>query len=48
MKLLKDLIDGDRLIIQVLVGQVSQGTNKSGSPYLNVELRDSSGVPWLT
>lgn len=44
MKLLKDLIDGDRLIIQILVGQVSQGTNKSGSPYLNVELRDSSGL----
>lgn len=44
MKLLKDLLDGDRLIMQVLVGQVSQGTNKSGSPYLNVELRDSSGM----
>ena len=44
LKLIKELFDGDRLIIQALVGQVSQGTNKSGSPYLNVELRDSSGA----
>ena len=44
MKLIKELVDGDRIIIQALVGQVSQGTNKSGSPYLNVELRDSSGA----
>ncbi len=44
MKLLKELTDGDRLIVQALVGSVNQGTNKSGSPYLNVELRDSSGT----
>lgn len=44
MNLIKELNDGDRLIIQALVGNVNQGTNKSGSPYLNVELRDSSGV----
>lgn len=44
MKLIKELVDGDRLILQALVGQVSQGTNKSGSPYYNVELRDSSGT----
>ena len=43
MRLIKELNDGDRLILQALVGSVSQGTNKSGSPYLNVELRDSSG-----
>ena len=43
MRLIKELVDGDRLILQALVGNVSQGTNKSGSPYLNVELRDSSG-----
>ena len=43
MRLIKELNDGDRLIIQALVGSVNQGTNKSGSPYLNVELRDSSG-----
>ena len=44
MKLIKELVDGDRLILQALVGTVSQGTNKSGSPYLNIELRDSSGA----
>ena len=43
MTFLKDLLEGDRISIQALVGQVSNGTNKSGSPYLNVELRDSSG-----
>ena len=43
MKLIKELVDGDRLILQALVGQTSQGTNKSGTPYLNIELRDSSG-----
>ena len=44
MKFLKELVDGDRLIIQALVGSVTQATNKNGLPYLNVELRDSSGV----
>ena len=39
MTLLKDLLEGDRTSIQALVGSVSNGTNKSGSPYLNVELR---------
>ena len=43
MVLIKDLIEGDRLLIQALVGSCSNGTNKSGSPYLNVELRDNSG-----
>ena len=43
MKLIKELEEGDRLIVQALIGSVSQGTNKSGSLYLNVELRDSSG-----
>ena len=43
MKLIKELEDGDRLIIQALVGNCTQGTNKSGSPYLNIEIRDSSG-----
>lgn len=43
MVLLKDLLEGDRTSIQALVGSVSNGTNKSGSPYLNVELRDNSG-----
>ncbi|MBQ6921228.1 MAG: HD domain-containing protein [Bacilli bacterium] len=43
MVLLKDLLEGDRTSIQALVGSVSNGTNKSGIPYLNVELRDNSG-----
>ena len=44
MKLIKDLLEGDRLLLQALVGNVSNGVNKSGSPYLNVELRDNSGT----
>lgn len=44
MRFIKELVDGDRIIIQALIGSVSQGTNKSGSLYLNVELRDSSGT----
>ena len=43
MVLIKDLLEGDRMLIQALVGSSSNGTNKSGSPYLNVELRDNSG-----
>lgn len=43
MVLIKDLLEGDRTLLQALVGSVSNGTNKSGSPYLNVELRDNSG-----
>ena len=43
MVFIKDLIEGDRLLLQALVGSVSNGTNKSGSPYLNIELRDNSG-----
>ena len=43
MMFIKDLLEGDRTIIQALVGNVSNGTNKNGSPYLNVELRDNSG-----
>jgi len=44
MKLIKELLEGDRLMIQALVGSVSKGVNASGSPYLNVELRDSTGT----
>ena len=43
MMFIKDLLEGDRTLIQALVGSVSNGTNKNGSPYLNVELRDNSG-----
>ena len=42
--LIKDLLEGDRVTIQALVGNVSRGVNANGSPYLNVELRDSSGL----
>ena len=41
--LIKELLEGDRTIIQALVGSTSNGTNKSGSPYLNIELKDASG-----
>ncbi len=44
MILIKDLLEGDRTLLQALVGSCSNGTNKSGSPYLNVELRDSTGA----
>lgn len=43
MKLIKELLEGDRIMIQALVASVSRGVNASGSPYLNLELRDSSG-----
>ena len=43
MKLIKELSEGDRLSIQAIIGGVSRGTNMSGSPYLNIDLRDSSG-----
>ena len=43
MKLIKELRDGERVSLQALVGSVTRGVNVSGSPYLNIELRDSSG-----
>ena len=43
MKLVKELVEGERLSIQALVASANQGTNKSGMLYLNLELRDSSG-----
>ena len=43
MNLIKELRDGDRGLLQALVGSVSRGVNANGSPYLNIELRDSSG-----
>lgn len=42
--LIKELIEGDRLTIQAIIGSVSKGVNATGSPYLNIELRDSSGA----
>lgn len=42
--MIKDLYEGERITIQTLIGNVSRGVNATGSPYLNVELRDSSGI----
>lgn len=44
MKLIKELLEGDRIILQAIVGNISRGVNATGAPYLNVELRDSSGT----
>ena len=41
--MIKDLAEGNRIKIQAIVGSISRGVNATGSPYLNVELRDSSG-----
>ena len=41
--LIKELVEGSRVTIQAIVGNVSRGVNAAGSPYLNIELRDSSG-----
>ena len=41
--LIKELVEGDRLTIQAIIGSVTKGVNANGSPYLNIELRDSSG-----
>lgn len=44
MKLVKEFVEGDSLLTQLLVSNVSKGVNASGAGYLNVELRDSSGA----
>lgn len=43
MKMIAEIIDGERISGQYLVTSVSKGTNMSGSQYLNVELKDASG-----
>lgn len=43
MKLIKDLVEGDHISLQAIVGNASRGTNATGLTYLNLELRDSSG-----
>ena len=43
MKLIKELLEHDHLILQALVGSASNGVNSKGAPYLNVELRDNTG-----
>ena len=42
--LIKELVEGSRVTIQAIVGSVTRGVNATGSPYLNIELRDSSGA----
>ena len=41
--LIKELVEGSRVTIQAIVGSVTRGVNAAGAPYLNIELRDSSG-----
>ena len=43
MSFIKELEEGQRINIQALVGTISRGVNANGAPYLNIELRDSSG-----
>ena len=43
MKLIKEFNEGERLTFQAIVGSTSKGVNASGSAYINVDLRDSSG-----
>lgn len=43
MKLIKELVEGERVTSQFLISNVSKGVNNLGSAYLNVELRDASG-----
>ena len=43
MKLIKEFSEGERLTFQAIVGSTSKGVNASGSAYINVDLRDSSG-----
>lgn len=43
MKFIKELNEGERVTSQFLISNVNKGVNNLGSPYLNVELRDSSG-----
>lgn len=43
MKMISELVDGESIVAQFLVTSVSKGINASGSQYLNVELKDSSG-----
>ena len=42
MKMLCEYVDGEHFSGQLLVSNVSKGTNALGSQYLNMELRDSS------
>lgn len=43
MALIKELLEGDHITIQGIVGNAAHGTNASGSLYLTMELKDASG-----
>ena len=43
VKMISEFEEASHITGQFLVGNVSKGANASGSPYLNVELRDASG-----
>ena len=42
--MISEFVEHDHIIGQFLVGNISRGVNASGSAYLNIELRDSSGL----
>lgn len=43
MKLIAELLDGERVNGQFLVASASKGTNATGAQYFNVDLKDASG-----
>ena len=50
-RLLRELIDGDRGSIRVLLSSCSRGVTAKGAPYLSFTLQDKSGTmdmgrPW--
>lgn len=44
MKWIKDFVDGDRIIGQLLVTSVTKGVTEKGMSYLNVTFQDKSGT----
>lgn len=43
-KQIKDLRDGDRIKIKLLIFQVNKGVTNKGAPYLSMQLQDKTGV----
>ena len=44
MKWIKDLIDGDHIVGQLLVTSCNKGTTDKGLAYLNITFQDKSGT----
>lgn len=44
MKLVKDLVDGDHIVGQLLVSSSTKGTTDKGLSYLNITFQDKSGT----